>query len=111
MASHRVFVVWVNPLFRDSVLVLLKDPAVECVGVAHDEGVVAEEILHAAPDTILVEEVDGHVAAPAMDLFETSDAFMGQLVSFSLRDNRLRVYRREEWIVAQADDLLHLILH
>jgi AmiR/NasT family two-component response regulator len=110
MASQRVFVVWANPLFRDSVLALLQHPEVECVGVVQDGQIVPEEILRATPDSILVEEADGHVAAAIMELFEQSEEFQGQLVSFSLRDNRLRVYRREEWTAVQAEDLLHLIL-
>lgn len=107
--SQRVFVVWVNPLFRDSVLILLQHPQVEYVGAANDEDDAVENILDMEPDTILVEETDGKISATIMNLFERP-SFRGRLVSLNLRDNRLHVYQREEWTALHADDLLHLVL-
>lgn len=109
MSARRVLVVWVNPLFRDSVLMLLRHPDVECVGVIESNEVVPDEISSMEPDTILVEEAEGHMSDEVMDVFEGPD-FRGRLVSFSMGDNRLRVYHREEWAAVQAEDLLHLIL-
>lgn len=109
MASHRVFVIWANPLFRDSVRMLLQHPDVDYVGEAHNDGLAPEALLALQADTILVEDSLGRVPAKVMDLFERS-RFPGRLVSVSLRNNRLRVYHREEWAAAHADDLLHLIL-
>lgn len=109
MAAHRVFVIWANPLFRDSVRVLLEHPEVDYVGEAHNDGLVPEAIHSLEADTILVEEAADNVPARVMDLFEQS-RFAGRVVSFSLRNNRLRVYHREEWAAAHAGDLLHLIL-
>lgn len=107
--SQRVFVVWMNPLFRDSVLILLQHPEVECVGAANNEQDAVEAILSTEPDTILVEEIEGKVAATIMNLFERP-SFNGRLVSLNLTDNRLQVYQREEWTALRAEDLLHLVL-
>lgn len=109
MISRRVLIIWVNPLFRDSVLMLLRHPDVKCVGVINSDEVVPDEISSMEPDTILVEEAEGRVSDEVMSVFEGPD-FRGRLVSFSMGDNRLRVYQREEWAAVQADDLLHLIL-
>lgn len=109
MTSQRVIVIYANPLFRDSVLMLLRHPDVKCVGVIPRHEVVAEEVSSMEPDTILVEETGGHVSSEAMSVFEGPE-FRGRLVSFSMDDNKLRVYQREEWAAIQADDLLHLIL-
>jgi len=109
MVSQRVFVVWVNPLFRDSVLILLRHPQVEYVGAANNENEAVDSILDMEPDTILVEETDGRISATIMNLFERP-GFSGRLVSLNLRDNRLHVYQREEWTAHHADDLLHLVL-
>lgn len=109
MAAHRVFVVWANPLFRDSVRMLLQHPDVEYAGEAHRDSLAPEALLAVQADTILVEEALGKVPVQVMDLFEqTSSA--GRLVSVSLKNNLLRVYHREEWSAARAGDLLHLIL-
>lgn len=109
MTSRRVIVIYANPLFRDSVLMLLRHPDVKCVGVIHQNEVVAQEISDMELDTILVEETEGHVSNEVMSVFE-GPGFTGRLVSFSMDDNKLRVYQREEWSAIQAGDLLHLIL-
>lgn len=109
MAARRVYVVWANPLFRDSVLALLRHPDVHCVGIMNRSAIVQEEILSTEPDTILVEKAGGQLSQEVMNLLEQSN-FMGRLVSFSLTGNRLHVYHREEWVAVQADDLLRLIL-
>lgn len=109
MSSRRVIVIYANPLFRDSVLMLLRHPEVECVEVIHRDEVVAEQISSMELDTILVEETEGQVSNEVMSVFE-GPGFRGRLVSFSMDDNKLRVYQREEWAAIQADDLLHLIL-
>lgn len=109
MTSRRVYVIWLNPLFRDSVLALLRHPNVECVGMMNGNALVPEEILGTEPDTILVEKSGGRLSQEVMDLFEQS-SFMGRLVTFSLSGNRLHVYHHEEQAVLQGDDLLRLIL-
>ena len=109
MFSRRVIVIYANPIFRDSVLMLLKHPNVKCVGVIHNDDVVEEKIANMEADTILVEETEGHVSNEVMNVFEGPE-FRGRLVSFSMDDNVLRVYQREEWAAIQPDDLLHLIL-
>ena len=109
MVSRRVFVVWDNPIFRDSMLVLLRHPEVECVGAAKNDRAAVDAILQKEPDTILVEEIEGKVWGTILDLFERP-GFDGRLVSLNLRDNHLYVYQRQEWIAKQVDDLLHLIL-
>ena len=109
MISQRVFVVWINPLFRDSVLILLQHPQVEYVGAANDEEVAVENILNKEPDTVLVEETEGKVSSTILNLFE-QPSFKGRLVSLNLIDNRLCVYRREEWTALHAEDLIHLVL-
>jgi len=109
MSARRVIVIYANPLFRDSVLMLLRHPEVKYVGIIHSDEVVAEQISSMKPDTILVEETEGHVSNEVMSVFE-GPGFRGRLVSFSMDDNKLRVYQREEWAAIDADDLLHLIL-
>ena len=109
MTFRRVIVIYANPLFRDSVLMLLRHPDVKCVGVIQRNEVVAEEVSSMEFDTILVEENEGHVSDEVMSVFE-GPGFKGRLVSFSMDDNKLRVYQREEWAAIQAGDLLHLIL-
>lgn len=109
MTSRRVYVIWVNPLFRDSVLALLRHPDVQCVGMTKHGAIVQEEILRLEPDTIVVEKTGGQLSPEVMDLFERS-RFTGRLVSFSLTGNRLHVFQHEERAVLEADDLLNLIL-
>lgn len=109
MTSRRVYVVWVNPLFRDSVLALMQHPDVECVGVANRSAIVKEDISSAEPDTILLENAGGQPSKDVVDLLEQFN-FTGRLVSFSLTANRLHVYHHEESAALRAGDLLRLLL-
>lgn len=107
--SQRVLIVWLNPLFRESAFLLLQHPEIEWLGAVHDYETVRDIVLSKQPDTIVVEEAGGRVPTEVMAILE-EEAFKGRLVSFSLIDNRLHIFHREEWNAAQADDLLHLIL-
>ena len=107
--SKRVLIVWINPLFRESALLLLQHPEVECVGTSNDFGTISDTVARKQPDTIVVEEDEGKVPTEVMAVLE-DEGFKGWLVSFNLFDNRLHVFHREEWNAAQATDLLNLIL-
>lgn len=106
---RRLFVVWTNPLFRDSVRLLLDHPEVDLAGTTSDYVAAKEAIMNLKPDTILVEEVEGIVPTNLMEILETNH-FNLRLISINLDDNRLRVFHRQQWNIVQAEDLLRLIL-
>lgn len=107
--SRRLFMVWSSPLFRDSIYLLLDHPDLEWLGTASDYAAAQEEIHRLHPDTIVVEEVEGGLPAKMIELLENENSVL-QLVSVSLEDNRLRIFTRENRAVAEAGDLLQLIL-
>jgi DNA-binding NarL/FixJ family response regulator len=109
MNARRVFVIWMNPIFREAVRLLLKHPEIEHVGASAAYEVAHEEILEARPDTILVEAAVGPVPKEAMDIFEADD-FRGRLIICSLDDNRLNIFQHEQSTVVHAEDFLRLIL-
>ena len=107
--SRRLFMVWTSPIFRDSIQLLLTHPEIEWVGTAPDYETVQDEIHQLHPDTIIVEEVDGGLPTKMIELLETDNSVL-QLICVSLEDNRLRIFSRENKAVAEASDLLQLIL-
>lgn len=107
--SRRLFMIWSSPIFRDSIHLLLDHPDVEWLGTAPDFEFVQEEIHKLHPDTIVVEEVEGGLPAKMIELLETDNSIL-QLICVSLEDNRLRIFTRENRAVAEASDLLQLIL-
>lgn len=107
--SQRLFIVWTSPIFRDSIQLLLTHPEVEWVGTTSDYENVQEEFHQLHPDTIVVEEVEGVLPAKMIELLETEDSVL-QLICVSLEDNRLRIFTRENRTVAEASDLVKLIL-
>lgn len=107
--SRRLYLIWTNPLFRDSVRLLLDHPEVEWLGTASDIVSARAEILENHPDTIVVEEVEGGLPAKMIELLESDNSVL-QLICVSLEDNRLRIFTRENRAVAEASDLLQLIL-
>ena len=108
MTARRVFVIWTHPLFHESISLLLKHPDVEWVGATSDHAAALEQITSLQPDTILIEEEHGDVAAEALKILEASAAAV-RIIRLSLADNELSVYHREQRTVGQAEDLLRLI--
>lgn len=106
---RRIFVFWENPIFRDSVRLLLDHPDVEWVGASSDYAAAMEGVQDAKPDTLLIEGTDGQLPAAVIDLLEASDCSL-RLIMFNLNDNRLSVYHFEQWLVADEGDLIRLVL-
>lgn len=107
--SRRLFMIWSTPIFRDSIFLLLDHPEIEWLGAASDYEAVQEEIHQLHPDAIVVEEVDGGLPDKVIELLETNNS-VRQLICVSLEDNRLRIFTRENKAVAEASDLLQLVL-
>jgi len=106
---RRLYVVWTNPIFRDSVRLLLAHPKVDLAGTTSEYVAAKEAILNLRPDTILVEEIEGIVPTNLMEILDTNH-FDIRLISVSLDDNRLKIFHRQQWNIVQAEDLLRLIL-
>jgi chemotaxis response regulator CheB len=109
MATRRVFVIWIHPLFHESVRLLLTHPDIEWLGATSDHSTALTQIEKLCPDTILLEEEEGsNASAEALEILEASSTNM-RVIRLNLADNELKIYRREDRTVAQAEDLLHLI--
>ena len=108
MSMQRVFIIWSNPLFRESVRLLLNHPDIEIIGATADFANAQDEILHLQPDTLIVEDIGGGTHAEALGILESSH-YVKRIIDFSLDDNKLTVYRREEITVVRAEDLLSLV--
>lgn len=105
----RVFIVWTNRLFYESVRVLLEHPNVQVVGASHEHAAARAEIEALRPDTILIEESEDPTRnGEALLLLETS-AWNPWILRMSMHDNELRAYHREQRTIEHADDLLKMI--
>lgn len=109
MADRRVFILWNNLLFHESVRLLLNHPGIKCVGESDNYTTASDEILLPEPDTILVEEVDGFIPAEVMKILESSQ-WNVRVIGLNLWDNQMRTYHRVQQTVGKAADLLHQIL-
>jgi DNA-binding NarL/FixJ family response regulator len=105
---QRIFIIWSNELFRESVRLLLDHPDIEIIGAAADFANAQDEILHLQPDTLIIEDIGRGAHAEALAILESSH-FVKRIIGFSLDDNKLRVYRREEITVVRAEDLLSMV--
>lgn len=110
MANRQVYVIWVNPLFHDSLHQLLAHAEIEWVGAASDFSTAVEEISHLHPDTILIEEMAGATTTSAF--MEIVEKFQWDLrvVGVSLRDNQMSVFQHAQQTVGQPEDLIRLII-
>jgi DNA-binding NarL/FixJ family response regulator len=110
MATRRVFVIWSNPLFHESVRLLLNHPDVEWLGSTADHVAARGQITSLQPDIIIMEEREvGGVLAEVLEILEASSSDI-RVFRLSLAGNELSVYHREHQTMGQAEDLLTLIL-
>lgn len=109
MTIRRVFVVWQNSIFHESVRMLLNHPGVEWLGANTSCADAQPEILDLRPDTILVEESEADVSIEAMQILEACPWDV-RVISLSLASNKLNVYHREQKMVGQDKDLLQVVL-
>ncbi len=108
MTIRRVFTIWAHPIFHESVRLLLNRPDIEWTGAASDYAAAKEAILILRPDTVLVEEMGGHVPAEVQEILEAIP-WPVRIISLNLVDNKSIVHQRERRTIEQPEDLLRLI--
>ena len=108
--TRKLYVIWTNPIFRDSVRLLLNHPDVNWVGTTSDYGLAKENISLLQPDTVVIEQEESFVPSPIMEALE-ANAKDFRLIVVNLSDNKLRVFHREQWVITVESDLLNLVLN
>jgi len=108
MVTRQVYVVWIHPLFYESVRLLLDDPSIQLVGATSDYAVAHKQIMTLQPDTIIVEEKEGELSTQMLTFLNDSPLLV-RIIGLNLADNQLCIYHRERQTVGRAEDLLHLI--
>jgi DNA-binding NarL/FixJ family response regulator len=107
---RRVFIAWSHALFHHSVSLLLNNPHVQIVGASQDTKNVQTELEALHPDTIIVELSEEQSISSVWRWIETSQ-WNPHIVCVSLHDNSVSIYHREQHVLEEAGDLLHLILN
>ncbi|HSF82107.1 MAG TPA: hypothetical protein VLA49_12775 [Anaerolineales bacterium] len=109
MPKQRVFIIWTNPLFHASVVLLLDNPQIEVVGETSNYPDAWQKISIQRPETILIEKTSEGVPAEVMNILENS-SWKVRVIGLSLDDNELSIYHREKKTVGKIGDLLRFIL-
>jgi DNA-binding NarL/FixJ family response regulator len=107
MTGQRVFVIWTNPLFHESVRLLLSQSKLELVGASSDHTAAQRQIRELEPDVVIIEETDGE-----MNASEETVAILRaspKVIRLSLADNELSIYQRQRRTIKKVDDLMNLI--
>jgi AmiR/NasT family two-component response regulator len=108
MAGQRVFVIWSHSLFYEAVRQLLRHPQIDIVGATSDHSSAHAEIAKAKPDIVIIEnpEHDEESSEETITILREGP----KVIRLSLSDNELSIYHRQEQTIADAQDLLHLII-
>ena len=109
MTVRRVFVIWTNPLFHESVLMLLKHPEIIWVGATADVMTTYEEIMRLHPDTILFEKTGAGIPVGVMEILKVETLDL-RIIGMSLYNNEMSLLHREHQAVLEAGDLLRFVL-
>lgn len=109
MARQKIYTIWSNPIFRDSLRILLAHPEILWLGDQTDINRAVEDILQQKPDTVLVES--GENANPAMLIhkLEKKD-FQLQIIGLNIDTNEVILFHRDYRSVFHERDLLHFVL-
>ena len=109
MSPRRIYAIWTNPLFHESIRLLLQHPDLIWLGAAADLKVARADILRLHPDTIIFEETGAGIPLDVMEILE-ADCWDMRIIGLSLDDNEISLYHRERQIVLEARDLLQFII-
>ena len=109
MVVQRVFVVWTNPLFHESVRLILRHPNIQFVGANSDYAAAQEEIYLLRPDTILIEDTGIKLTSDVIEVLGVCP-WNVLVVLISLSENKFNVYHHEQRNLEKVSDLLQLIL-
>jgi len=108
MKNYLVFVIWINPLFLESIRALLSHPEIQLVGASSDFAQAHSEIAILRPDVVIIE---GNSDGTPFDS-ETLPILIStaRVIQMSLDDNELILFQHQHRTLADADDLLSMIL-
>ena len=109
MTVRRVFVIWTNPLFHESVLMLLKHPDIIWLDATADVQTAYEEIMRLQPDTILIEKTGAGFPTRVMEILDVETWDM-RIICMSLDNNEMSLFHHEHQTVLEAGDLLQFVL-
>lgn len=111
--ARKVFIIWANPLFRDTVCLLLDYPGIELVGMNSVFAVAHRDIEKLQPHSVIVEEAEqdenSTTISDVMQILETS-AWCPRVILMSLKDNQLSVYYREQQTINTKEQLIQIII-
>jgi DNA-binding NarL/FixJ family response regulator len=110
MADHQVYVIWANPLFRDSLRQLLDHEDILWVGASSDFTDAVEGISRLRPDTILIEEAEGKTTMSAFMKIVEQINWNLRVIGVSLNDNEMSIYEHAQQTVGNSEDLIRLII-
>ncbi len=108
-AKRRIFIVWINPLFVDSLKRVLQHPAIEWAGSAMDDENLSMHITEIQPDTVLVEGADENDIHKVTSILENSHWNM-RVIGLNLSDNQITVCDIGQDTLIHVDDLIRLVL-
>ncbi len=110
MSIKTVLLIWANPLFLESIQLLLKNPEVNCVGTNFDMESTKNEIQNLRPDVVIFEKTETGIPLNIMEIFEVNK-WKIRVLELSLADNELSVYQHQDLTIGKAEDLLNFILN
>lgn len=104
----RVFVLWMHPLFFETISLLLQHPQIDLTGARFDDVTSHAQIEDANPEILILERASSE-AIKDSDLLDYLDRNV-RVVWLSLDDNTLSEFTRLNHTVDDQQDLLSLVL-
>lgn len=108
MKNCLVFVIWTNPLFLESIRALLNHSKIQLVGAGSNFSQAQKEIVALRPNVVIIESSsDGNlIDCETLSILRSGS----RVIQMSLDDNELNIFQHQHRTLAEAEDLLTMIL-
>jgi chemotaxis response regulator CheB len=108
MVGRKVLVLWINPLFHETVRLLLQKADVEVVGALRHRAPWREQVQRHQPDTVIIESEPDETSenGETLSILRSGPT----VIRLSLSDNDISLYKRQQKNITDADELIELIL-
>jgi TorA maturation chaperone TorD len=108
----RVFLLSCHPLFGQGVeLLLCQEAGLDIVGRQTDVDRAVEDIQKLRPDAVIVASSDPENDFAPVVMRILREGAGTKIVGLDLRDNTVCIYRGEQWIIKEVEDLVKAIEH
>ena len=109
MHPKHVYVIWTNPIFRESMRLILTHPNVQWLGETSKMADALPALASLRPDIVFVELEQETILIDILNALPTGSKKI-RLIGISLINNQAVLYQREQTLLVSKGEIINLVL-